>query len=72
MHSLCVRLHGAFQDTHSLYLLQEFVPGERQCFESSKMLDRYHGAQCLLPKLGSEALLQKLHALLQGGSCWRG
>jgi hypothetical protein len=29
-HPLCVRLHGAFQDTHSLYLLQEFVPGKQR------------------------------------------
>ena len=32
-HPLCVRLHAAFQDTHCLYLLQEFVPGA--CVPSS-------------------------------------
>lgn len=26
-HPFCVQLRGAFQDTNSLYLLQEWVPG---------------------------------------------
>jgi hypothetical protein len=44
VHPLCVRLHGAFQDTHSLYLLQEFVPGERRQIKRPQLLKCYCGA----------------------------